>query len=132
MDWDAVTKYIHQSKALIFPGEEDFGMIPLEVMALGLPVIAYSKGGALESVVENQTHRQESTGLFFKDQTFFSLQDAIEKFEKISSSFSPDWIRAHARKFGEDHFHENFMLEIMGLFRNKAFCAPMPCNNAIM
>lgn len=63
-----------QAKALIFPGIEDFGIIPVEAQAAGCPVIAYGKGGALETVVENET------GLFFEEQTADALCAAIQKF----------------------------------------------------
>jgi len=63
-------------RALLFPNEEDFGMIPVEVQASGRPVIAYRAGGALETILENQT------GVFFDDQSVESLCDAIITFEK--------------------------------------------------
>lgn len=96
---------IYNSRALIFPGEEDFGMIPLEVMAQGVPVIAYNKGGALETVVESK-RVQESTGLFFDRQDVDSLIAAIKRFEQIEDQFDPDFIKHHARAFGEDVFKQ--------------------------
>ena len=92
-----ILTYIQHSKALLFPGEEDFGMIPLEVMSQGVPVIAYGKGGALETV-------NKSTGVFFKANTSSSLKKAIDEFEEKQFTFSPIKIREHARKFGEDIF----------------------------
>ncbi|MCP4296905.1 MAG: glycosyltransferase family 4 protein, partial [Proteobacteria bacterium] len=66
--WAKVISLINESRALLFPGEEDFGMIPLEVMSQGIPVIAYNKGGALETVVENISKPENSSGLFFETQ----------------------------------------------------------------
>jgi len=103
-----VIKYIQQAKALLFPGEEDFGMIPLEVMSQGVPVIALKKGGALETVVENPEKPEQSSGIFFELPNTGSLLTAIEKFEALEGQFDPHWIRQHARKFGEDFFLKRF------------------------
>lgn len=106
--WSEVETIFYKSKALIFPGEEDFGMIPLEVMAYGIPVIAFSKGGALETVVENNENIEKSSGLFFPKQTITSINEVINHFEKIENEFDADWIRNHAKKFKEHDFLENF------------------------
>jgi glycosyltransferase involved in cell wall biosynthesis len=96
---DRLAKYYESSTALIFPGEEDFGIAPLEAMARGKPVIAFRKGGALESVVEDGENR---TGVFFRDQTVESLLDAIERFRR--TAFDPRRIREHALKFDRPIF----------------------------
>jgi len=96
---DQLAEYYESSIALIFPGEEDFGIVPLEAMACGKPVIAFRKGGALESVVENGEGR---TGVFFGDQTVERLLDAIERFRR--TSFDPQRIREHASKFDRPVF----------------------------
>lgn len=107
LDWDEIEKYLDRSKALIFPGEEDFGMIPIEVMAYGIPVLAFKKGGALETVVDNElTHK--ATGLFFDLQSIESIEKCIAKFEEIQHDFDPKYIRSHAREFGEDVFLKKF------------------------
>ena len=84
------------AKALLFPGLEDFGIVPVEAQAAGCPVIAYGAGGALETVVEGRT------GMFFKEQTVESLCAAIEEFE--SREFSPDACRENARRFAKSVF----------------------------
>jgi glycosyltransferase involved in cell wall biosynthesis len=84
------------AKAFIFPAEEDFGIVPVEAMATGTPVIAYGKGGLLESVVDGKT------GLFFQQQTADALAEAVTRFE--SMTFDPRDIRKQAEKFGEAVF----------------------------
>jgi len=83
-------------RALIFPGEEDFGIVPVEAMASGRPIIAYAAGGALETVIENKT------GVFFKEQNVDSLKDAINRVDKIS--FDSNFIRQYADKFNKTNF----------------------------
>jgi glycosyltransferase involved in cell wall biosynthesis len=91
-----VNYYASRCQALLFPGEEDFGMVPLEVNAAGRPVIAYRGGGALETVVENVT------GVFFDQQNGHSLAEAIEKFEGLS--WRQETLRHHAEKFDKNVF----------------------------
>jgi len=81
---------------LIFPQEEDAGITPLEAMAAGRPVLAYGKGGALESVLAGVT------GEFFKEQTVECLTEAIRKFNP--DKYNPEEIRAHAMKFDKEIF----------------------------
>ncbi len=95
-DDEVVAEYAGRCKALIFPGEEDFGMTPLEINAAGRPVIAYSAGGACETVVENKT------GVFFDEQEPESLMSAIEDFER--RSWDHEVIRKHAESFGKEVF----------------------------
>jgi glycosyltransferase involved in cell wall biosynthesis len=110
-------EFIKCSKVLLFPGEEDFGMIPLEVMSFGIPVIAYNKGGALETVIENKQDVSKSTGVFFNNQDVSSLQKAIDYFDKIENKFNPIWIRKHANKFDESKFLYNFNETINNLLK---------------
>ena len=112
LKWNEIEEIISKTRVLLFPGEEDFGLIPLEVMAYGIPVIAYKKGGALETVVENKMYVNKSSGIFFNEQTSDSIICAIEKFEKVANDFDPYWIRNHAKKFKESVFLKNIELEI--------------------
>ena len=84
------------AKALLFPGLEDFGIVPVEAQAAGCPVIAYGAGGALETVVEGRT------GMFFREQTVESLCATIEEFE--SHGFTADTCRENARRFAKSVF----------------------------
>lgn len=95
----AIADYLSKAKALLFPGIEDFGIIPVEANAAGCPVIAYKKGGALDSVKENVT------GLFFEEQTVDSLIECIDKFEKNEANFSDRNAYAkHVKQFSEAEF----------------------------
>jgi len=93
-----VDELITSCRALIFPGEEDFGMTPLELAASGRPTIAYRAGGAMETVIDGET------GTFFEQQTPESLMSAMEAFER--QSFSPSVLRRHAEKFSIGVFRE--------------------------
>lgn len=99
LDDKATSEYYANCEALIFPSEEDFGIIPLEAMASGRPVIAYRKGGALETISEN------ITGLFFEEQTPESIVEAVKKFD--ASNFSPLQIRAYTERFNKNIFQTN-------------------------
>jgi glycosyltransferase involved in cell wall biosynthesis len=114
-----IEKYIIMSKALLFPGEEDFGMIPLEVMAFGIPVIAFKKGGALETVVENKKNIAKSSGIFFDKQNIESIQNSIKYFESIQFKFDSIWIRNHAKNFEETNFLHSFSKKINKLMSDK-------------
>ncbi len=84
------------ARALLFPGEEDFGIVPVEAQAAGLPVIAYGKGGAAETV------RDGRTGVLFEEQTVAGMVGAIERFERLT--LAQDEMRANAERFGRERF----------------------------
>lgn len=89
------------AKALILPSEEDFGITPLESMAAGRPVIAYRRGGALDTIIDGHT------GIFFAEQSVASLSEALLAFEKMS--FDPWAIRLHAEQFDSARFRANLL-----------------------
>ena len=99
------------ARALIFPGLEDFGIVPVEAQAAGTPVIAFGEGGALETV------RDGETGLFFREQTVESLCAAIEEFE--GRTWDPGKCRANAMRFSSREFENGirFVLSATGMNR---------------
>ncbi|MCL1939364.1 MAG: glycosyltransferase [Desulfovibrionaceae bacterium] len=99
---DLLRRYMQRCKALLFPGEEDFGIVPLEAMASGRPVIAYGKGGALETVIPGKT------GLLFQEQNVSSLCNALEEFAPDSGAFSPQVLLEHAGGFSHAVFRRGF------------------------
>jgi len=90
--------YMERAKAFVFAAEEDFGITPVEAQACGTPVIAYGKGGALETVVDKHT------GIFFYDQTALAIAHAVHEFEQIEALFEREKIVVHARKFSTENF----------------------------
>lgn len=114
-----VERYASRCRALIFPGEEDFGMAPLEIAAAGRPTIAYRAGGALETIVE------DVTGVFFDTQDADSLVDAIERFEGLD--WDAETLRAHASQFGVEAFQEqllSFLARVGKPYEQTAVAAP--------
>lgn len=93
---EEVKDYLQRCKAMIFCAEEDFGIVPLEAQACGRPVIAYGKGGALETVID------EVTGVFFIKQEIESVVEGIQKFEKLN--LDTNEIYNHAMKFSRERF----------------------------
>ncbi len=87
-------------RALLFPGVEDFGIVPVEAQAAGMPVIAYGEGGVRDSVLDGVT------GVLYGDPSAAGLAAAIERFEGLSLDDAA--LRAHAQEFGPDVFHERF------------------------
>jgi glycosyltransferase involved in cell wall biosynthesis len=99
------------ARALLFPGEEDFGIVPVEAQAAGVPVIAYGVGGALETVLDG------TTGVLFAEQTDASLADAIERFER--TPLSERAIRENAAKFGRERYFSEMAVAIDGAAQRK-------------
>ncbi len=101
---DELAQLYGRCRALIFPGVEDFGIVPLEAQASGKPVIAFGQGGALETIVEGKT------GLFFRRQTAESLQEMIQQSSLIK--FNPPEIRRHALQFSRSNFQHKIKQSI--------------------
>ena len=97
---EALRDNYRRCRGLIFPGVEDFGIVPVEAMACGAPVIAYRKGGVTESVIDNVT------GMFFNEQKAESLNETLNRFEKIK--LDTGRIRARAEEFSEESFLSRF------------------------
>lgn len=98
-------------RALVFPGVEDFGIVPVEAMASGKPVIAYGGGGVLDTVVDG------ITGVLFHEQSASGVVDAVRKFEQIEGTFDPATIRGHAERFSEEVFVKRFSAFVDGVTR---------------
>ena len=99
---EELKKHLQKAKAFVFAANEDFGILPVEAMACGTPVIAFKQGAVRETVVE------EKTGVFFDEQTVPSLRKAIDQFETMLHRFSPLEIRRHAEKFDLSEFNRQF------------------------
>lgn len=100
--FDVIKELLANCRALVFPGVEDFGIVPLEAMSCGRPVIAYRAGGALETVKEGLT------GVFFDVQSEQSLNHTIDVFEENSADFDPTEIRKWSENFSKEQFKQKF------------------------
>jgi glycosyltransferase involved in cell wall biosynthesis len=112
-----------QCDALIFPGEEDFGIVPLEAQASGRPVIAYGKGGVTESVVSLDDSRNDvkATGMFFSEATPESLMEAVRRYQTIKHLFDPVVLRRHAAQFSRNLFKTRIEQFINTKLRERAY-----------
>ncbi|VTS04510.1 glycosyltransferase [Tuwongella immobilis] len=101
---DAVIRdHLQRCRALLFPGLEDFGIVPVEAQACGAPVIAFGRGGATETVIPLGDASQP-TGVWFESQTVESMIDAMQRFEQSESAFDPRALRSHAEQFSTQEF----------------------------
>ena len=105
---ETIREHFRKCRALLFPGEEDFGIVPVEAMACGAPVIAYGRGGATETVVPLD-HGADATGIWFGDQNVDCLIAAMERLEQSFGELSPSSARRRATKFNQNRYqHELF------------------------
>ncbi|MFT4437961.1 glycosyltransferase family 4 protein [Caballeronia sp. 15715] len=109
--FDVLKDHMQRAKAFVYAAEEDFGIAIVEAQACGTPVIAYGKGGALESVVPLGS--PGATGLHFMTQTSASLCDAVERFEDSSHAFTIAACRKNAERFGAADFRRRFVVEVL-------------------
>jgi len=107
---EVLIDYMQRAKAFVFAAEEDFGIIPIESQACGTPVIAYGKGGAIETVQDGKT------GIFFEEQTPESLIAAVQKFEQMSP-FDTHAMRENAKHFSEQRFYSEFKEYVMNAWQ---------------
>lgn len=106
---EEVRRLIQNSSAFILPGIEDFGIAVIEAQACGKPVIAYRKGGAVETVIPlDGDNSFNATGIFFDEQSPESLSEAIIRFEKNKARFNPELIRRNALRFSKGRFLNEF------------------------
>ena len=100
--------HMQRAKAFVFAAEEDFGIAPVEAQACGTPVIAFGKGGALETVRGLGIVESNPTGIFFAEQTVASITAAVAEFERQATAFNPAAIRQHAEAFSVAHFKATY------------------------
>ncbi len=128
-DDNEVARYMKKCRALIFPGEEDFGIVPLEAQACGKPVIAFGKGGASETIIgldrslpaealakAGQNTENNTTGIFFYEQDPKALWEAILLFERLKSRFVPQKCRDNALRFDRSiykHSMQNYIQSVI-------------------
>ncbi len=111
VDDATIAKLYQNARAFVFPGEDDFGITPLEAQASGIPVIAYAKGGALETITDK-------TGIFFQRQTVADLQTAVETMEKRWHEFSPTDCHGQAQKFSRETYRLEMFQSIKAGYKN--------------
>lgn len=111
---EEVQDYLQRCKAMIFSAEEDFGIIPVEAQACGRPVIAFGKGGSLETVIDGKT------GVFFDRQETESVCDAVRRFEELDSkgTFKTEEIVAHAKSFATERFCQEISQAVEETLKN--------------
>ncbi len=116
---DDLRREIASARALIFPALEDFGILPVEAQALGTPVIAYGRGGALETVVPPKGgDYSQATGIFFDSQDADSIAEAVGKFGGMEKNFRKDSMTGNARRFSKERFVREIS-EFVALKREK-------------
>jgi len=101
-----LVKYMQNAKAFIFAPLEDFGIIPVEAQSCGTPVIAFGKGGVMDTIIDYP--KNKATGIFFKKQNISLLNKSILKFEKNYKKFNPSFCRNNSKKFSEEKFFKKF------------------------
>ena len=110
--FDVLKQHYARCRALIFPGEEDFGMVPVEAMASGRPVVAFGRGGATETVATGVS------GVFFAEQSVEAISAAVRSLAAIE--INPKEIAKHASQFGRDRFFQKMRTHIDGLLAEKS------------
>jgi glycosyltransferase involved in cell wall biosynthesis len=113
---EVIRDHLRRCKALLFPGEEDFGIVPVEANACGCPVIAFGKGGITETIIPDSESRLP-TGIFFDEQKVDALIEAMEHFERNRSKFNPIVARKQAENFRADRFVTEIESFISGRLR---------------
>ena len=108
--FEVLKDHLQRARAFVFAAEEDFGIVALEAQACGTPVIAFGKGGALETVVP--VGERHPTGVYFARQTVVSMLDAIDRFERLREQITPTACRANAERFSAAVFRRAFMAEV--------------------
>jgi glycosyltransferase involved in cell wall biosynthesis len=111
---EVIVDHLQRARGFVFAAHEDFGIAPVEAQAAGCPVIAYGKGGALETVVGWPA--SDVTGVFFDAQTPEALEDAVKLFEAHESEFTSGACRRNAERFWQGRFRQEFRATVEGLW----------------
>ncbi len=106
---EVVERYLQDATAFIFPAEDDFGIAPIEAMSAGIPVLAYRKGGAMETIEEGVT------GEFFDAQTPEVLADGVRRLMLNRNSYDKEKIKSHASQFSKERFKQEFSEYVNGV-----------------
>lgn len=115
--FEVLKEKMQKAKAFVFAAEEDFGITPVEAQACGTPVIAYGKGGALETV--RGLDKENPTGLFFESQTVDSIVNAVKRFEQEGYKITAENCRKNAEKFSVENFHIKFVKYVINKIEYK-------------
>lgn len=107
--------FLQGARALVFPAEEDFGFVPVEALSRGLPVIAYAKGGALETLHQNLDNPQQASAVFFDSPTPASLNQAVQIFTQLEKEFDPNYLQQQAKRFSQQNFNQGFVSQVQQL-----------------
>ncbi len=110
---EEIRRQMRHCRALLFPGNEDFGIVPVEAQACGTPVIAYRDGGATETIIDATT-ADVGTGWFFREQSCTALAETIEQFEDARERFCPKLARSQSERFSVDRYES----ELLGFLRS--------------
>lgn len=108
---EVLIDHMQRARAFVFAAEEDFGITPVEAQACGTPVIAFGKGGALETVNDKG---DAQTGLFFTEQTIEAICHAVKRFESLPGKFSPAACRENAERFAPEVFRDKLRALVEG------------------
>jgi glycosyltransferase involved in cell wall biosynthesis len=109
-----IRDHLRRCRALLFPGEEDFGIVPVEAQACGAPVIAYGRGGVTETVAQFGG-RREPTGVWFEEQSVDAMLDALSLFESRAGEFAQSAARKQAVRFNQHRFASEFFAYLDGV-----------------
>ena len=123
-DRATLRRLYRRCRALLMPGEEDFGMAAVEAISCGAPVIAYAAGGALESVRDAASGLDNPTGLLYGPQTSEALVGAIVRFERLQEVFDAGAMHRWARQFAPERFAESFKSAVEPLLRERGWQSP--------